>query len=1133
MASGILQLPCLGRPFHLGMLYDCRRDKLIPGISLWDASKLKSALQSRPQPCSIVKIIAEDNMRMKSSSLGIKGSLKLSILGGLVNVSGAAEYIDDRKSSQQQARVTLKYSSTSRFDELSMEQIKGIQYPDVLEDSDATHVVTGVIYGSDAFFVFDRTVMLEEKNCDIHGKVEAMVKVFSGISGSGSGSVSSKTTQREEVEKLNCTFYGDLILESNPSSYAEAIKLYGELPALVLKGDSVAKEVYMYPISALDSRQQKIIRTIDQVLITKVEEVMEFIHDIEIQCKDLKKCDECFKFCDINSQITKFLSLLKEFKMEFVEKLSELLPKIRGTGAEEKDLADLVLSIHKSPFNSKELTSYVKRKGKELSQLVQYLKKVSIEPKVQHVFSSEGRDLSVLTTDYQYEYVICFAFNVTSEETAFTRKLESYLSTGETVAGLEHEWFDEQHTLKSLRVKSKIFQEFVKTNAKREDLAFAVTDKNEETDSSGPAIILYSNGEPMDFNPPGKPGCLLHDTIRDNSIDLVWSAPDEGAASIQSYNVFYGPNEASMSWSKMCTVSKEEKIHIDGLSPSMEYCFKVEAVSIPGVSMESSVYKVTTLPPSMVRPADDLVKQSDLIKDSSPLRYQLPLTCTMEDTKNNLFKFEIGSSNLSSRKPERVLMMVGATGAGKSTLINGLANYVLGVKWEDSFRFQVITGEGDRSQAQSQTKQISAYTFHSTILPYVLTIIDTPGFGDTDGIENDQYIAKQIKNFFSKKGIDQLHGIGFVAQASLARLTPTQKYIFDAVLSIFGKDIGDNIFLMTTFADASEPPVLVAAKAEIPYKESFKFNNSAIFACNDTKDDFNHMFWKMGTTSFAHFISSFSHTTVKSLKMTREVLEERGKLETFTQSLQKQVHIGLSQLDEIEQEKKVLEQHEAEINANKNFNYRIKVNKHRKIPLKGVYTTNCLTCSFTCHDNCAFSNDADKERCSAMSNGNCRACPGKCHWRSHSNTPYYFEYYDDYEDRTYDDLKIRYETAQLDRNKCSSMISTNGAILVQLQVQLYSLLEQTRSSILRLDEIALRPNPLSDIEYIDLLIESETRTHKTGWQNRVKQYEKLRQDAEVLKKVPDVSHEDAEVSKKKDVKSSLSFWQKWTPFKKP
>ena len=39
--QGILIMPTLGRPFQLGMLYDVRSDKILPGVTLWDPDDLQ------------------------------------------------------------------------------------------------------------------------------------------------------------------------------------------------------------------------------------------------------------------------------------------------------------------------------------------------------------------------------------------------------------------------------------------------------------------------------------------------------------------------------------------------------------------------------------------------------------------------------------------------------------------------------------------------------------------------------------------------------------------------------------------------------------------------------------------------------------------------------------------------------------------------------------------------------------------------------------------------------------------------------------------------------------------------------------------------------------------------------------
>lgn len=88
--------------------------------------------------------------------------------------------------------------------------------------------------------------------------------------------------------------------------------------------------------------------------------------------------------------------------------------------------------------------------------------------------------------------------------------------------------------------------------------------------------------------------------------------------------------------------------------------------------------------------------------------------------------------------------MMGATGSGKTTLINGMINFILGVEWDDNFRFKIIIENSSMSQAFSQTSAVTAYEIHYTDgfkIPYSLTIVDTPGYGDTKGLSHDQVCA--------------------------------------------------------------------------------------------------------------------------------------------------------------------------------------------------------------------------------------------------------------------------------------------------------------------------------------------------------------------------------------------------------
>jgi hypothetical protein len=646
---------------------------------------------------------------------------------------------------------------------------------------------------------------------------------------------------------------------------------------------------------------------------------------------------------------------------------------------------------------------------------------------------------------------------------------------------------------------------------------------------------------------PGKPGkpLVLFAEATSFSLTLEWSKPQQGAEDVTNYKVHFHAHHdldtISCDQGQWTTVNKmpcaDERVVIDGLSPDTIYFFKVQAESESGCGPESDCSDPgkTKLPPLCIRMKE---KSKCVERKGDLLIYELPFIYDMKTNEQTMLAgCHIGEANACRSVAQKVLMVVGATGAGKSTLINGFANYILGLRWDDSFRFKIKeVSKITQSQIHSQTKYITAYTFHpmeGSRINYTLTIVDTPGFGDTHGIEKDKQLVKQIREFFSiegENGIDQIHGIGFVTQASLARLTTTQKYIFNSILALFGKNIEDNIFLLTTFSDGQTPPVLDAVKAaEVKYQQFFKFNNSALFA-EPNPDSFDKMFWELGMKSFEKFFNEFERAHPQSLRLTQEVLHERLVLETVIQGLQPQIHAGLSKIDEIRQEEQILKEKEAEIIAHKNFTYEVMITKQKKVDLDvGVFVTNCLQCNYTCHYPCKIAKDEYKYKCAAMNRhdgveATCKVCPQKCSWKQHNNTPYRIQVYQEREVRTSEDLKQRYQTATVGKTKVEGMIMAMESDLDTLHKLVLGMIMEAQRSVRRLQEIALKPNPLTEVEYIDLLIESEKQEKKLGYMERIRTYNQFRAQALLLSKM---KSDSATNELKPNTGKDKAWWQFW------
>ncbi|XP_029555347.1 uncharacterized protein LOC115153867 [Salmo trutta] len=1242
--SETIELAALGRPFQLGMLYDCRRDVLIPGITLWDSEMLQKHINVRPQPNTDFKIIASDSSEAKSEALNVSASLEASFLGGLVSVKGSAEFLHDKKTSKRQSRVSLQYRTTTRFEQLTMDHLGtgNVKYSNVLQEGSATHVVTALLYGAQAFFVFDQEVSSGENHQDIHGNLQATIKKIPHMSIEGQGDLKMSEEEKRKANKFNCTFHGDLALENNPVTFEDAIKVYAGLPRLLGENGehAVPMTVWLYPLKNLDSTATKLVRQISVSLVCRAQRILDGLDNTDVQCQDMLKEDMAIKFPELKAKLNKFRDLCSEYKLVFQKGLCADLPNIRGGGMEEEELIKKLNSKERSPFQNNLMITYLDDREREMNVVRSYL---DIMKEVQVVYSSSELDGIVL--DKPNDFVVCFAFSYLKEKEEYVVDLEKYLleesksdfsltpynpnAAGKTTA---EKWFRSREVTTLTRQTINLFLDFKESNKGRENLAFCIASIPNKCLTAS-SIHVYERGTLLSpqFELPSKPGVPTIKSLEHDCVHLQVNPPNLGVTSVESYQVLYQAEQADSEWTEVKSNATTNQVTISRLDPYKKYRFSCKAVCRPGVSLSSDWTEYfRTLPCSPPGPptekriesgsirvnwdiptiaGDDVevigyvveyrknvkaidnqmwhtiktttrestlegleadtaytirvfancgeggnsLPSSETVMTTLRVSDSQPKTSKSTRAKSEEFltksqKVEKGNPSIHwlnlepklgvsasfdqyrfGKKVEqgnnKVILLLGATGAGKTTLVNVMINYILGVKWEERYRFKLIHEVTNRSQAESQTVVVTSYELYNQPgfqIPYSLTIIDTPGFGDTRGMAQDKLLTQMLKDFLCHPlGIDHIDAVCFVVQASLVRLSPSQRYIFDSILSIFGKDVAENILMLVTFVDGKQIPVLEAIKAaNLPCKKDkkgrpthFKFNSSILFLKetesssedDDTDDDHKAQCpeqWRSTFKEMKKFFQALESIESKDLTLTKKVLEERELLEKTMTRLTPQITAGLSKLSEIKHFKQCLENEKENMIQNQDFETEIDVLQVKRSKLSQDFATNCKICNFTCHTCCFLPNEDEIKSCAVMDDdGNCTICLGKCSSTDHDREKVLLTYETKTEKKTIQGMKDNFMKAWGKSMETKEMLDKLEDEFHRIKNALMNLIKKSSDCLKRLNDDALKPSSLSTMEYIDILIRTEEDERKPGFEDRIVELKKMKTESLILDKI--------------------------------
>ncbi|RXN08648.1 hypothetical protein ROHU_031705 [Labeo rohita] len=522
----------------------------------------------------------------------------------------------------------------------------------------------------------------------------------------------------------------------------------------------------------------------------------------------------------------------------------------------------------------------------------------------------------------------------------------------------------------------------------------------------------------------------------------------------------------------------------------------------------------TDEPVNMQKPKP-LPRRLSLIHVSGSLkRYRLHTERKVLDDNGKVRKWTYGSKDTS--KQNKIVLLVGETGVGKTTLINTMVNYILGVDFEDE-KWYEITEEAARDQSESQTSEITMYEVFPVNSPMSLTIIDTPGYGDTRGLEKDLEVAENLSALFqSEDGVHEVDAVCFVTQASKNRLSDRQHYIISSVLSLFGKDIVNNIVFLITHSDGLSPKNVISAinKAKIPCRRDksgqpvyFLFNNRQAEARYSEKRYIRAQrdAWEDSMNGMKHFLQSLDEINRSRLELTSDVMIERIRFEAHINNLQLRVHEKELKKAEKLQILETMRQNRKKIEESKIFSISVEKTSKMKVPIeskswKHRKAMTCTVCEENCHEfDCWWASDPSK--CEVMKNGYCTVCTGKCHHSKHvkENKKYVTR-----SSRTtieYDYIKKLYEKVQEQTKRFSVIIGDIDKDLKEIEDQKSNLLSEAYQTIKHLSQIALKPDSAFTLQHLDFFI---PRVREAGRENWVRELEEMRRQA-----VADEANKDA------------------------
>lgn len=458
------------------------------------------------------------------------------------------------------------------------------------------------------------------------------------------------------------------------------------------------------------------------------------------------------------------------------------------------------------------------------------------------------------------------------------------------------------------------------------------------------------------------------------------------------------------------------------------------------------------------------------------------------------------------------VLVMGQTGSGKSTFLNMAANYLLYGSFGRSAeqqkllkviiptKFLKVTEQGFshseynvKHQGKSQTSEPTAYRLG--LDDRYITFIDTPGMGDTEGLQRDEKNLEKILNKAAKSG--ELAGIILFFNGAETRDNTTKEYTFSKLIGAIPDVALKNMIVVLTNVrkDSCNFPLDKILSLGVSADRIFYMQNSVLASDPETwkdQDILNHLLldWDDSMKTMGKIAQKLSVTS-------SNINNEFKKMYELRNLVKRKFHDVILTFSEMQETQSAIEAFQAKYESENNVaqDFKDYAQKATVTSRKFVqdnsrhYSTICSTHNTVCHDQCsltetcqvgnkifvgcaAFNGSHNGERCNTCSSSQ-KSCSYEKHYHARGQ---FMDVTETLQDRL-TEYQNRYNQAQANAQDAQAELNSAQDALQHMHGTIDKFSQEVQTNLEELKKICRGYNFVAELEATIKVLKQEAKRY--------------------------------------------------------